>query len=155
LDYGPPVVTVHVRLPRRKPVSGSSAIEQNKELVRRIVDEMFNQGRLDVSAEIFGPDFVDRGHEDAADKKDGPEGWAEFVRQIRVALPDLNARIQHMVAEGDYVAMWNTATATHQGELFGIPPSGGQIRLKDFHFFRFSDGKIVEHWNQVSVAPSD
>ena len=53
-------------------------------------------------------------------------------------------------AEGDYVAMWNSATATHQGELFGAPPSGKQIQLKDFHFFRFRAGKIVEHWNQVA-----
>jgi steroid delta-isomerase-like uncharacterized protein len=136
-------------------VGDSAALEHNKQLVGRIVDEMFNQGRLDVSSEIFGADFVDRGHEDAADKKDGPEGWAEFVRQIRVALPDLNATIQNMVAEGDYVAMWNTATATHQGELFGNPPSGKRVRLKDFHFFRFSGGKIVEHWNQVSVTPSE
>ena len=107
------------------------------------------------SAEIFSPDFVDRGHEDAADKSDGPEGWAEFVRQIRLALPDVNATIQNMVAERDYVAMWNTAAATHEGELFGNPPSGKRVELKDFHFFRFSDGKIAEHWNQVSMTPSD
>ena len=128
--------------------------ERNKELVRRIVDEMFNQGRLDVSVEIFGPTFVDRGHEGTTDKADGPEGWADFVKTIRRALPDLNATIQNMVAEGDYVAMWNTATATHEQELFGIPPSGEGIELKDFHFFRFADGKIVEHWNQVSVTPA-
>lgn len=127
--------------------------EHNKELVRRIVDEMFNEGRLDVSAEIFGPAFVDRGHKEAPDKKDGPEGWAQFVKGIRLALPDLRATIQNMVAEGDYVAMWNTATATHQGELFGAPPSGKQVHLKDFHFFRFDEGKIIEHWNQVSVTP--
>ena len=132
----------------------NTGAEHNKELVRRIVDEMFNQGRLDVSPEIFGPDFVDRGHEGGADKKDGPEGWAEFVRTIRRALPDLRAKIQNMVAEGDYVAMWNTATATHEEELFGAPPSGKPVSLKDFHFFRIADGKIVEHWNQVSVTPS-
>jgi predicted ester cyclase len=57
-----------------------------------------------------------------------------------------------MVAEGDYVAMWNTATATHHGELFGMAPSGKRISMKDFHFFRFKNGKIVEHWNQVGFA---
>jgi SnoaL-like polyketide cyclase len=54
-----------------------------------------------------------------------------------------------MAAEGDYVAMWNTATATHRGDHFGMPASGKRINMKDFHFFRFSNGKIVEHWNQV------
>lgn len=43
----------------------------------------------------------------------------------------------------------------HRGELFGVPPSGGRIQLKDFHFFRFFDGKIVEHWNQINVGPAE
>jgi predicted ester cyclase len=55
-------------------------------------------------------------------------------------------------ASRDDVAMWNTATATHRGELFGMPPSGKRIDMKDFHFFRFSGGKIVEHWNQAGFC---
>ena len=126
--------------------------EHNKRLVYRIVEEMYNEGRLDVAAEIFAPDFVDRGHESMAEKDGGPDGFANFVKAVRVALPDIRATIQAMVAEGDYVAMWNTATATHRGELFGMPPSGKPISMKDFHFFRFRDGKIVEHWNQVALT---
>jgi steroid delta-isomerase-like uncharacterized protein len=130
----------------------NEASERNKALVRKIVEEMFNRGNLGVASEIFAADFVDRGHEQVAGKKDGPEGFAQFVRMVRLALPDLNATIQNLVAEGDHVAMWNTATATHQGELFGMPPSGKRINLRDFHFFRFSGGKIVEHWNAVTLS---
>jgi steroid delta-isomerase-like uncharacterized protein len=136
-------------------MTDTAALEKHKELVRRIVDDMFNEGRLDVSPEIFGPTFVDRGHESAAAKQDGAEGWAAFVRAVREAVPDLNAKIHNLIAEGDYVAMWNTATGTHKGELFGTPPSGTRIFMKDFHFFRFFDGKIVEHWNQISVVPDE
>src|SRR5438034_4626762 len=110
--------------------------EHNKKLVRRIVEEMFNLGKLAVAPEIFAADFVDRGHEQVADKKDGPEGFVQFMKTIRSALPDIEATIQNMVAEGDYVAMWNTATATHRGDLFGMPASGKRINMKDFHFFR-------------------
>ena len=126
--------------------------DHNKALVRRIVEEMFNRGNLDVAAEIFATDFVDRGHEQVAGKAGGPQGFAHFVKMIRAALPDLEATIHNIVAEGDYVAMWNTATATHRGELFGMPPSGKRINLRDFHFFRFTHGKIVEHWNSVTIA---
>jgi steroid delta-isomerase-like uncharacterized protein len=133
-------------------MSDATGIDHNKTLVRKIVEEMFNRGNLEVASEIFGVDFVDRGHEQVADKKDGPEGFAQFVKTIRLALPDLRATIQNMVAEGDYVAMWNTATATHRGELFGMPPSGKQISMRDFHFFRFSSGKIIEHRNSVSIS---
>jgi steroid delta-isomerase-like uncharacterized protein len=129
-----------------------SGLDNNKLLVQKIVEEMFNRGNLGVAAEIFAAGFVDRGHQQVADKKDGPEGFAEFVKSVRPALPDLNATIQQMVAEGDFVAMWNTATATHRGELFGMPPSGKRIQMHDFHFFRFSGGKIVEHWNSVTLS---
>ncbi len=126
--------------------------ERNKMLVRKIVEEMFNLGNLDVAPEIFAADFVDRGHQQVADKKDGPQGFAELVGAVRSALPDLKATIQNMVADGDYVAMWNTATATHRGEFFGMPPSGQRIQMRDFHFFRFANGKVVEHWNSVSLS---
>jgi predicted ester cyclase len=65
---------------------------------------------------------------------------------------DLKATIQNIVAEGNYVAMWNTGTVTQRGELFGIPATGRRITFKDFHFFRFSGGKVVERWNQISVS---
>ena len=87
-----------------------------------------------------------------AGKIGGPDGFAKFVTDVRVGLPDIEATIQAIVAEGDIVAMWNTATGTHRGELFGMPPSGKRISIKDFHFFRFRDGKIVEHWNQVALS---
>ena len=132
-------------------MTSAAGLERHKELVRKIVEEMFNKGKLDVAPEIFARDFVDRGHESIANKADGPDGFASFVKAVREALPDINATIQAMVAEGDYVAMWNTATGTHRGELFGMPPSGKQFSMKDFHFFRFQDGKIVEHWNQVAL----
>ena len=129
-----------------------SSENDNKALVRLIVERMFNQGDLDVAQQIFAPDFVDRGHEQVAGKKDGPAGFAHFVTTVRAALPDLHATIENLVAEGDVVAMWHTAKGTPRGELFGMPPTGEPIRMKDFHFFRFHRGKIVEHWNSASFS---
>ena len=73
--------------------------EHNKQLVRNIVEEMFNKGRLDVAPEVFAPSFVDHGHESMAEKSGRPDGFANFVKAVRVALPDIKATIQQMVAE--------------------------------------------------------
>ena len=110
--------------------------EQHKDLVRRIVDDMFNVGKVPVAAEIFAPNFIERGHETQAGKTGGPEGFAHFVTAIRSALPDIRATIHNMIAEGDYVAMWNTATATHRGGS-ACRPSGKQIVMKTFKVFSF------------------
>jgi len=33
--------------------------EENKVLVRRVIEEMFNEGNLDVADELIAPDYVD------------------------------------------------------------------------------------------------
>src|SRR5262245_37711250 len=84
-------------------MSEADELENHKELVRRIVDDMFNNGRLHVSPEILDRLLLIAGTKTAA-KREGPDGWAPFVKAIRDAVPDLNARIQNLIAEGDYVA---------------------------------------------------
>ena len=48
---------------RGAPMSDAAGLDHNKALVRKIVEEMFNRGNLEVAPEIFAADFVDRGHE--------------------------------------------------------------------------------------------
>ena len=72
-------------------MASGAGLEHNKQLVHRIVEEMFNKGKLDVAPEIFAPDFVDRGHESMAEKAGGPDGFANFVKAVRAALPDIKA----------------------------------------------------------------
>ena len=78
------------------------------------------------------------------------------------AFPDLRLTVDEMVAEGDAVVTRNTATATHTGDLMGIPPTGKQITVRGLDLVRFSGGKATEVWHfeedmamfaQLGVAP--
>jgi predicted ester cyclase len=51
-----------------------------------------------------------------------------------------------MIAEGDKVAVRYTLEGTHEGELFGVPPTGQRLSIKSISVERVSDGKILEHW---------
>ncbi len=62
------------------------------------------------------------------------------------ALPDLHYTIDDLVVGADLIASRYTATATHQGELMGIPPTGKQATWTGIIIHRFADGKIVEEW---------
>jgi len=66
---------------------------------------------------------------------------------MRVALPDLYARIDDMVADGDRAAVEMTFTGTHNGQLIGpagpVPPTGNQVSLRAALFFHVQDGRIV------------
>ena len=89
-----------------------SAVE-NKALARRVIEEMFNKGNLDVADELFAPDYVDH---DPAMPEDvrGPEGFKEYVCAYRSAFSDLHIQIEDQIAEGDKVVTRWTGTGTHE-----------------------------------------
>jgi len=118
--------------------------EENKTLVRRITDEIWNQGTLDVADEIIDASYV--GHGFGVELPPGPEGYKQFVSIYRTAFPDLQFTTEDQVAEGDKVVTRWTARGTHKGELMGIPATGKQIVVTGIDIFRISSGKVVEEW---------
>ncbi len=82
---------------------------------------------------------------------------------FRSGMPDLRVVIEDMIADGDKVAVRYTLEGTHEGELFGVPPTGQRLSIKSIAIERVSDGKIREHWRvtdsldmmqQLGVIPS-
>jgi predicted ester cyclase len=80
--------------------------EENKALVRRLVEDWQGDHRRDVgvvdSAHGTGPDVS---------KKLALDWWDSTFR----AFPDFSAEIRHIVAEGDHVATYKTFSGTHEG----------------------------------------
>ena len=119
--------------------------EEIKAMVRRELEELYGAGNLDVADEIVAAEFV--GHDSAMpDPIRGPAGVKEAVTGYRTAFPDLRMTIEAQVAEGDLVATRWKATGTHQGELFGIGPTGKQATVTGTSMTRVSGGKIAEDW---------
>ena len=80
--------------------------EQNKVLVRRIVDEVWNRGKLEVVNETFAADYTE--HNPRPGQEPGIEGYKGGVSMMRAAFPDLFLDVQDIVAEAD-----RTRFATH------------------------------------------
>jgi steroid delta-isomerase-like uncharacterized protein len=123
----------------------SVSAEENKALVRRSFEEVFNQGNLDAVEEIFAPDYVL--HDPTSPEEiRGTEGMRQYVSMYRTAFPDLQQTIEEQIAEGEKVATRLTGRGTHQGELIGIPPTGNQVEAPGIVINRISGGKIAESW---------
>ncbi len=121
--------------------------EENKALLQRAYEQIFNQGNLNLIEEIFSTDFVD--HEAPPPGMEGLEGievLRQFVKVSRDAFPDLQFTAEDMIAEGDKVAARYTMRGTHQGEFLGVAPTGNQIEVTGIDIVRFEGGKMVEHW---------
>src|ERR671911_690646 len=125
--------------------------EQNKAVVRREVEELYNYtGNLDAAEEIYAPDYVS--HEPTSGEVRGIEGAKQFAATYREAFPDLENTIEDMVAEGDEVVVRFKARGTHQGETeaFG-PPTGERMEITGITIKRLSEGKVVEAWTNFDA----
>ena len=120
------------------------SVERNKTLVRRLMEEDISQGDEAVAEAIIHPDFVD--HTNPPGMQHGIAGHKAVVRLFRSVFPDLEWRIDDLIAEGDKVVARTTMRGTHRGKFFGIPPTGTVVEMTGVHVMRIADGRIVEHW---------
>jgi predicted ester cyclase len=108
--------------------------EHNKATVRRLVDEVFNGGRLEVIDELYAPELA------AAAKR--------WITPFRASFPDVHMEIVELIAEGDKVVGRFTCSATHQGKWLGQAPAGRRFeRIDEVWILRLRDGKIVHVWS--------
>ena len=121
--------------------------ERNKAIVCRMVEELQSGHNLDVVDELFAVDFVD--HSVPPGLPPSREGVKMQFAMFFVAFPDLRVVIHDQVAEGDRVVTRKTFHGTHQGDLFGIPPTDRSVAFDVIDILCVQDGKIVDHWNVV------
>lgn len=79
----------------------------------------------------------------------GVQGLKDFYKEFSRAFPDFKFTIEDIFSEGDRVAVRMTARYTHKGEFMGIEPTNNAVVITKFDIFRFSGGRIVEHWDSV------
>ncbi|MCU1426446.1 MAG: hypothetical protein JWL83_446 [Actinomycetia bacterium] len=122
-------------------------IERNKATLRRVFEEGFSHGRLEVVDECLAPGAVDH-HDFTDDAPDFRSHLKGVITMLRTAMPDLTMSVEDLVAEGDRVAARVILTGTHTGDaFFGVPAAGTAVRVEQFHFVQCDDdGRGVTHW---------
>jgi steroid delta-isomerase-like uncharacterized protein len=117
------------------------SFEENKAVVRRLVEEFWNQGNTAAADELMTADATiilpGRGQV-------SKENFKAFAVTLRGAFPDWHTTLEEMIAEDDQVAERWTGRGTHQGEFQGIAPTGRQVTVPGFVFYRVASGKITE-----------
>ena len=119
--------------------------EQNKALVRRFLEKVWNEGDLAAIEECLATNYINH-DPSVAGQPPGPEVYRRAVTQFRTAFPGLHTTIEQVIAEGDMVVVRGTDRATHHGEFMGIPATGKQVTVPWMAIYRVTDGKIVEEW---------
>jgi steroid delta-isomerase-like uncharacterized protein len=117
---------------------------ENRTLIRRYYEELWNAWNFGVADEIISPEISFRGS--LAVTVSGLDGFKNYVRQVCDAFPDFHNTIEELIAEGDRVAARLTYRGTHRGPLFGIAPTGRAVQYSGVALFQVRAGKIVDGW---------
>jgi steroid delta-isomerase-like uncharacterized protein len=119
--------------------------EQNKQIARQMVEEIFNKGDMSAVDKFLAPDFIER-EVLPPGVPGGREGVKALTSMFRGAFPDFKATVDDIICEGDKMVIRQTWSGTQKGEFMGIPPSGKKVSIEVIDIVRMVDGKFVEHW---------
>ena len=102
---------------------------ENKAIARRIYEDLWNSGNLNVADEIFV----------------NAEGVKKYIATFRAAFPDIWHTVEDLIAEGDQIVARFTARGTHQGAWKGIAPTGKQVTYTGMTILQIVNGKVAKH----------
>lgn len=112
---------------------------------------MWNDRQYALCEELVAPHFTEHAHAPFSEQEpglvDGPQAMRGSMDWLLRQFPDLSMTVEALVAQDDLVAARVLSTGTNLGPLNGVvPPTGRTFRAEQTHWFRFADGRIVEHW---------
>jgi len=122
-----------------------SSLEENKALVRRQFDEIWNSGNWGTVFELYAPEYVNHDPYNP-NQGTGPEGFKQRVMGYRSVLANFDLRIEDQVVEGDKLETRWSLRGTHAGKLEGVAPTGKSVYVDGQLLSRIVDGKFVEEW---------
>lgn len=114
--------------------------EENKDIVRRLFEEVLNEGNLAAIDELLATDYLS--HAGAPRRED----FKHVVIRLRAGFPDVQYTIEDLIAEGDKVVIRATMHGTHDGDYLGLPPTEKRVTSESIHIVRLASGKLMEHW---------
>ena len=126
------------------PVAANDAEARNKAVARSFFEDVLDKGKLEDYSKSHASDFVahaEGGHLASLEED------ISAAREQRKALPDMRVKVNHIVAEGDLVSVYWTASGTNTAPGWGVPATGKSVSVSGMTLFRFARGLIQEEWS--------
>jgi steroid delta-isomerase-like uncharacterized protein len=132
-------------------MSQTRAVEERVEVARDYVRVVFNGHQPERAGDYCTDDVV--WHGNSLGEVNGLENLTALLTAFLGALPDLVAAEQDVIASDDLVVVRLIVTATHKGDLLGIPATGRRVQWNAIDIYRVTDdGKISEEWAADDMA---
>ena len=120
--------------------------EENKVLLRRFVNEVWNGGRLDLIDDLVAPAYLSHVvHTPPIKNREELKRW---VADVRTAFPDVRFTIEDLLVDDDKTILRWSSEASHCGEFLGVSGTGKKAVCRGITISRFVNGKIAEEWGE-------
>lgn len=116
--------------------------QDNSAIVRRFVEEVINQGKMDSAREFVWEDVVEQ--VPLPGQGPGLEGLKDILTAMRTAFPDIDFSVKEQISDGDKVVSRFEWTGTHRGAFLGVPPTGRHVRVWGIVIDRLVEGRIKD-----------
>jgi predicted ester cyclase len=123
---------------------------ENIALVRRLTEEGFVGGKIEVLDDVVAVHFVD--HDPMPEQAQGIEGQRQVFRMVLDGLSNRSLIQDDYLSIDDRVVESWTFEGTHTGEFFGVPATGKTLRIRGIEIWRIADHTLVERWGAVDTA---
>jgi predicted SnoaL-like aldol condensation-catalyzing enzyme len=115
-------------------------LDSNKKTVLAFYDAAINRKDFAAASKYMGETYIQH-NPTAVDGRAGLEAW---LKDFKLAYPNLRAEVKRVIAEGDYVVL-------HVNGINGPNPNGAAV----IDIFRLENGKVVEHWDVIQDIPAE
>ena len=131
----------------------NAELERNKAVALRFKKSQGTPAMPQVEKEVLAPNYNRiRGGNFHLASNARDQNWPGPGMYLRSAFPDRVDVIEQVIADGDRVGLLFRLTATHTGNLFGIPPTGRKVDVYEIAILRIVDGQMVEGWFMMDEA---
>jgi steroid delta-isomerase-like uncharacterized protein len=115
----------------------------NKELVRRLYKEVWNERKFQVAEELLSKTHA-LADPTLGGSSVGPSAYLGQVKKLVNAFPDLRFHIDELICEKDKVVVSWVASGTHRGEMLGIVPTNKKVSISGITIHQLANGKILD-----------
>ena len=131
-------------------VPAASTSADQADASRRLLEEGFNEGKLEPVDQMVAADAVNHDPAEPAHMRGlrGPEVFKRTVQMYRAAFPGVRMIVDDVTAADDKVVLRWHSEGTHRGDLEGLAPTWSRVSVSGISIDRWKDGKIVESWTQ-------
>jgi steroid delta-isomerase-like uncharacterized protein len=117
----------------------------NKAIVRRLYEEVWNERRLEVADQLISPSHA-LNDPIASDSQIGPELYKRRVVELTTSFPDLRFTIEDMISEKEKLVVSWIISGTHKAEFMDIPATGLKVSVEGITIHNVANGKILDSY---------